>query len=78
MGTRTEDAIGTNLVVGVLVGAAGLVGHAPGGVDWTVLALGAAASVPGALLGARLAGRLDERQLLRAVGVVLVVAALAH
>jgi uncharacterized membrane protein YfcA len=33
--------------------------------------------VPGALLGARLTGRLSERQLLRAIGVVLVVAGLA-
>jgi uncharacterized membrane protein YfcA len=77
MGTRADDAIGTNLVVGVLVGVAGLVGHVPGGVDWGVLALGAGASVPGALLGARLAGRLDERRLLRAVGVVLLCAAVA-
>jgi uncharacterized membrane protein YfcA len=30
--------------------------------------------VPGALLGARLTGRLSEEQLLRAVGAVLVVA----
>jgi uncharacterized membrane protein YfcA len=77
MGTRLEDAIGTNLVVGVLVGVAGLVGHTPGGVDWKVLAIGAAASVPGALLGARMSGRLDERQLLRTVGAILVVAAVA-
>jgi uncharacterized membrane protein YfcA len=37
-------------------------------------AIGSAASVPGALLGARLTGRLSERQLLRAIGAMLVVA----
>ena len=74
MGEEPARAIGTNLVVGVAVGVAGVAGHLPGGVDWTLLALGAGASVPGALLGARLTGRLDERQLLRAVGAILVVA----
>jgi hypothetical protein len=67
-------AVGTNLLVGVCVGAAGVLGHAPSGIDWTAFAVGAAASVPGAVLGARLTGRLDERQLLRAVGIVLVFA----
>jgi uncharacterized membrane protein YfcA len=56
------------------VGIAGVVGHIPGGVDWTLFAVGAVASVPGALLGAQLTGRLDERQLLRVVGAILVVA----
>src|SRR5205823_13063298 len=74
VGETPARAIGTNLVVGVAVGIAGVVGHLTGGVDWTLLAVGAAASVPGALLGARLTGRLDERQLLRAVGTILVVA----
>ena len=74
VGEEPARAIGTNLVVGVAVGVAGVAGHLPGGVDWTLLALGAGASVPGALLGARLTGRLDERQLLRAVGAILVVA----
>jgi uncharacterized membrane protein YfcA len=39
--------------------------------------VGAASSVPGSVLGARLTGRLDERQLLRAVGFVLLVAGAA-
>jgi uncharacterized membrane protein YfcA len=39
-----------------------------------LLAVGAAASIPGALLGARLTGRLSERRLLQAVGCILVVA----
>jgi uncharacterized protein len=77
VGERPSLAIGTNVTVGVFVGAAGVVGHAPSGVDWDLLGIGAAASVPGALLGARLTGRLSEADLLRAVGVVLVVAACA-
>lgn len=65
--------VGTNLVVGIAVGAAGLVGHLPGGVDWTLLAVGATASIPGALLGSRYTGRLSAEGLLRAIGVILVV-----
>ena len=75
VGEEPSRAVGTNLAVGVCVGVAGVVGHLPEGVDWEVLAVGAAASVPGALLGARLTGRLTERQLLRAIGAALVVAA---
>jgi uncharacterized protein len=74
LGTGPFRAVGTNLAVGFCLGVAGVFGHLTGGVDWTLLAVGAAASVPGALLGARLTGRLDERQLLRAVGLVLLVA----
>ena len=76
-GEPPAKAIGTNLAVGVAVGVAGVGGHLPGGVDWGLLALGAAASIPGALLGARLTGRLDERQLLRVVGAILLVAGAA-
>jgi uncharacterized membrane protein YfcA len=67
-------AIGTNLAVGFWVGIAGVIGHAPGGIDWGLLAVGGAASVPGALLGSRLTGRLSERRLLQAVGCILLVA----
>ncbi|MEA2332455.1 MAG: uncharacterized protein QOH58_2593 [Thermoleophilaceae bacterium] len=77
VGEVPARAVGTNLAVGFWVGVAGVAGHLPGGVDWTVLGVGAAASVPGALLGARLTGRLDERQLLRAIGAVLVAAGTA-
>ena len=76
-GEPPAKAVGTNLAVGVAVGVAGVAGHLPGGVDWGLLALGAAASIPGALLGARLTGRLDERQLLRVVGAILLVAGTA-
>ena len=77
VGELPHRAVGTNLAVGFCVGVAGVIGHLPGGVDWTALGAGAAASVPGALLGARLTGRLSERQLLRAIGAVLVVAGAA-
>jgi uncharacterized membrane protein YfcA len=42
-----------------------------------VAAVGSAASIPGALVGSRLTGRLDESQLVRAIGTVLLVAAVA-
>jgi uncharacterized membrane protein YfcA len=77
VGESAHRAVGTNLAVGVCVGIAGVIGHAPEGVDWGLLALGSAASIPGALLGARLTGALSREQLLRAIGAVLVVAGAA-
>jgi uncharacterized membrane protein YfcA len=74
LGEPPARAIGTNLTVGFWVGVAGVIGHAPSGVDWLLLAVGAGASIPGALLGARLTGRLSEQRLLQAVGCILVVA----
>ena len=65
------------MAVGFCLGVAGVFGHLRGGVDWPLLGIGAATSVPGAVLGARLTGRLGERQLLRAVGLVLLVAGTA-
>jgi hypothetical protein len=77
VGEVPARAVGTNLAVGFWVGLAGVVGHLPGGVDWTALGVGAAASVPGALVGARLTGKLSEQQLLRGIGAILVVAGIA-
>ncbi len=74
VGEVPARAVGTNLAVGFWVGVAGVLGHLPSGVDWTVLGVGAGASIPGALLGARLTGRLSEDRLTQAIGVVLVVA----
>ena len=74
VGETAHRAVGTNLTVGVCVGVAGVIGHTPEGVDWELLAIGGAASVPGAVIGARLTGRLSTDQLLRAIGVLLVVA----
>jgi uncharacterized membrane protein YfcA len=78
VGEPPHTAVGTNLAVGVCVGVAGALGHLPSAApDWSVAAVGAAASIPGALLGARLTGRLSETQLVRAIGAILVVAATA-
>jgi hypothetical protein len=76
VGAEPHGAVGTNLIVGVGVGIAGLLGHLPGDApDWRLFVVGAAASIPGAVLGARLTGRLDRRQLVTAIGVLLLVAA---
>jgi uncharacterized membrane protein YfcA len=78
VGEVPARAVGSNLVVGVVVGLAGLLGHVPNArPDADLLAVGALASIPGALLGARLTGRLSEQQLLRAIGAMLIVAGLA-
>ena len=78
VGEVPARAVGTNLTGGVGVGIAGLIGHLPTAApDWRLLAVGAAASVPGALLGARLTGRLSETQLVRAIGLALLVAGTA-
>jgi uncharacterized protein len=77
MGELLVKAVGTNMSVGFFVGIAGVIGHAPGGIDWTLLAIGAAASVPGALIGARLTGRLPEEHLKQAIAAILVVAGVA-
>ena len=71
-----QRAVGTNVTVGFCVGVAGVIGHLPSEApDWGVLALGAAASIPAALLGSRLTGRLSEAELVRAIAVILLVAA---
>jgi uncharacterized membrane protein YfcA len=72
-GVSPYAAVGTNAAVGVVVGIGGLVGHLPGGVDWSILAVGAAAAMPAAYLGARFTGHLNEQQLLRAIAAILVV-----
>lgn len=75
-GVRAREGIGTNSAAGVLVAIGGLVGHLPSGVDWALVAVGGAASIPGALIGVRMVGRLSERDLLRVVAGVTLLAGL--
>ena len=76
VGEGPRMAVGTNVSVGVLVGVAGALAHLPNAApDVDAIIVGGAASVPGALLGSRLTGRLSDEQLVRAIGVVLLVAA---
>lgn len=77
MGLKPHLAVGTNAAVGVVVGIGGLVGHLPSGIDWPIFFAGAAAAMPGAYLGARFTGRLDERVLVRAMAVVLLITGIA-
>lgn len=78
VGETPSRAVGTNLAVGVCVGVAGLLGHLPSASpEWWLIVIGGAASIPGALLGARLTGRLSEQALIRAIAVVLLVAGAA-
>lgn len=75
--TAPKAAVGTNAATGVVVGIGGLIGHIAGGVDWDLLAAGCAGAVPGAYLGARLTGRLDDDTLLKTIAAILVVAGIS-
>lgn len=78
VGMEARTAIGTNLVVGFALGVAGFAAHAARlEVDWPVLAAGLAGALPGAWIGARLAGRASELVLRRAIGVALLAVAAA-
>jgi len=78
VGELPSRVAGTSLAVGFWVGIFGALGHLPSEPpDWTVAGLGAAASIPGALVGARLTGRLSELQLVRAIAAILLVAGVA-
>lgn len=77
VGMAPYAAVGTNAVVGVVVGVGGLLGHLPSGIDWSLLWAGCAGGVPGAVLGARLTGRLDEALLMKAMAAVLAVTGIA-
>lgn len=78
VGAAPATAAGVNVTIGFWVGVAGAVGHLPSAApDWRVAGVGAAASIPGALLGSRLTGRLSEGQLVRAIAVVVLIAGAA-
>jgi uncharacterized protein len=76
VGLDAYRAVGTNLVVGFALGAAGFAAHAARGeVEWDLLAAGLAGALPGAWLGARVTGRLSEGALRRAIGIALLLVA---
>jgi uncharacterized protein len=78
VGMDTRRAIGTNLVVGFALGLAGFAAHVVRlEVDWPVLAAGLAGALPGAWVGARIAGLASELVLRRAIGVALLAVAVA-
>jgi uncharacterized membrane protein YfcA len=77
-GLPAHMAVGTNLVVGFFLGVAGFLGHLVRlEVEWLVLAVSLAGAIPGAWLGARFTGRLDERVLRRLIGIALLAVAAA-
>lgn len=78
VGMPAVRAVGTNLVVGFLLGVAGFTAHAAQlDVEWDLLAAGLAGALPGAWLGAHLTPRLSERMLRRAIGFALLAIAVA-
>ena len=72
-----ERAVGTNLVVGFLLGLAGFVAHAAHSRSTGTSSPRAAGAIPGAWLGAHKTGGLSEETLRRLIGVALVAIAVA-
>ena len=65
-------AAGSNLFIGFFMGALGWVGHAAiGRVDYTLLAMMAAAAMLGSYLGARLTGKVELNTLILVMGATL-------
>ncbi len=70
-------AAGTNLFIGMLIGAFGWVGHVlQGEVDYALLALMGSAAMIGSYYGAKLTGRVQLTNLILAMGLVLLVVGL--
>jgi uncharacterized protein len=78
VGMTAHRAVGTNLVVGFVLGIAAFVTYAVQlEVEWSLLAAGLAGALPGGWLGARLTGLASEELLRRAIGVALLAVGLA-
>jgi len=70
-------AAGTNLFIGMLIGAFGWVGHVlQGEVDYVLLVLMGSAAMIGSYYGAKLTGRVQLTNLILAMGLVLLVVGL--
>ena len=71
-------AVGTNLVVGFVLGMAGFITHAASfDVEYDLLAAGLAGAIPGAWLGAPIAGAVAEETLRKAIGAAVAVIGVA-
>jgi uncharacterized protein len=78
VGLDAYRAVGTNLFVGFFLGVFGFAGHAVRlEVDWLLLVVCMAVTVPAAWVGARLTGALSERAVRRWLGVALLGVAVA-
>jgi uncharacterized membrane protein YfcA len=78
VGMTAYRAVGTNLVVGFVLGLAAFATYALQlEVEWGLLVAGVSGALPGGWLGARLTGRASEELLRRAIGVALLAVGLA-
>jgi uncharacterized membrane protein YfcA len=78
VGLTAHRAVGTNLVIGFALGLFAFATHALlGQVEWDILVAGVAGALPGGWLGARVTGRISENTIRLALGVALLVIALA-
>lgn len=72
VGMTAHRAVGTNLVIGFVLGVAAFVTYVLQlEVEWGLLAAGLAGALPGGWLGARLTGQVSESMLRRAIGIAL-------
>jgi uncharacterized membrane protein YfcA len=72
VGMTAHRAVGTNLVIGFVLGVAAFATYVLQlEVEWGLLAAGLAGALPGGWLGARLTGQVSESLLRRAIGIAL-------
>jgi uncharacterized protein len=72
VGMTAHRAVGTNLVIGFVLGVAAFATYALQlEMEWGLLAAGLAGALPGGWLGARLTGLASEELLRRAIGIAL-------
>jgi uncharacterized protein len=72
VGMTAHRAVGTNLVIGFVLGVAAFATYVLQlEVEWGLLAAGLAGALPGGWLGARLTGQVSESMLRRAIGIAL-------